>query len=111
VNKTELHAIFSLYSFLVVVVYRGFIRVATMKVGVAMRVGFGRCLLKVLVGRTVEGRIGGRIGGWEKCQKKKKKKKKKKPSGGRGQNKVPKKKLRSGLREGKENSQPWMAQG
>jgi len=47
--------------------------VATMKVGVAMRVGFGRCLLKVLVGRTVEGRIGGRIGGWEKCQKKKKK--------------------------------------
>ncbi len=60
---------------------------ATMMVGVAMQVGFGRCLLKVLVGRTVEGRIGG----WEKCQKKKKKKKKKKPSGGRGENKVPKK--------------------
>jgi hypothetical protein len=62
----------------------GFIRMATMMVGVAMQVGFGRCLLKVLVGRTVEGRIGG----WEKCQKKKKKKK---PSGGRGENKVPKK--------------------
>jgi hypothetical protein len=55
-----------------------------MKVGVAMRVGFGRCLLKVLVGRTVEGRIGGRIGGWEKCQKKKKKKKKRRNRVGAG---------------------------
>jgi hypothetical protein len=40
------------------------------------------------------------------------KKKKKKPGGGRGENKVPKKKLRSGLiRANKKKSEPGMAQG
>ncbi len=41
------------------------------------------------------------MGGWEKFQKEKKKKKKK-PGGGRGENKVAKKKLRLGLRKGKQ---------
>jgi hypothetical protein len=45
--------------FLVIVDYWGCIEVATVKVGVAMWVGFGRYLLKVLLGRTVEGWIGG----------------------------------------------------
>jgi hypothetical protein len=38
------------------------------------------------------------VGGWEKFQKQKKKK----PGVGQGENKVTKKKLRSGLRKGKE---------
>jgi hypothetical protein len=41
-------------------------------------------------------------GGWKGKVSKAKTKKKKKLDGGRGENKVPKKKLRSGLRKGKE---------
>ncbi len=49
----------SFYSLLIIVDCWGSIGVATMKVGVAMWVGFGRYLLKMLVGRTMEGKIGG----------------------------------------------------
>jgi len=51
-NKSKLHAIPSVYYFFIVVDHWGFIAMAT-KVGVAMLVGFGRYLLKVLVGRSM----------------------------------------------------------
>ncbi len=54
-NKTKLHAIPSFHSFLIVFDCWGSIGVSTRQVGVAMQVGFGKYLPKVLIGRKIDG--------------------------------------------------------